>query len=482
MDQDELAKLLGLTDHDFDSSDSDSSDSDASSDDLDESEQESSSIDSDIANDFMHLFVDEDDVPEPPMSNLESTLMSSVETSVSFHDLTWLQNIGFPQARAVEALRGRTLLESLVYLYNSASISKETTPSFQSGQESLTLFGVSSEEMSATRQEEEMVLQAMFGPDFDSTTEPNAWFLRLDAAIPSEYLSKGTKPKARHILEIYFGQESVYPYEPPVIVFRDETDRLASRYVLAICAALHEKAKLWTGQPMVYSLVSWLQGSELEEFLSCPPPTYLKLAQEEQRAVSRQTSAVPSKTPQKKALTGGPLPRYNQLYYGVGVAITLKADQGTGRTVNGFIQEAGDHPRGVKVRLRDSRVGRVQFLTGLSFEAGVQTNKSNSSGLPSGFKNLSIKEKSTPPASPKVIPQKSKASASKNASFITGMGQVTQRSRSPSPVRVRNSVELKTKTFMPNMSKDALDRQSREIQNAFIKHQQSEKYIKMKAQ
>ncbi|KAJ3377218.1 hypothetical protein HDU80_003416, partial [Chytriomyces hyalinus] len=326
--------------------------------------------------------------------------------------------------------------------------------------------------MSATCQEEEMVLQAMFGPDFDSTTEPDAWRLQLDAAIPSEYLSKGTKPKVCHISKYIFGQESVYPYVPPVTVFRDETDRLASRYVLAICAVLHEKAKLWTGQPMVYSLVSWLHRNELEEFLSCLPPAYLKLAQEEQRVVSRQTSAVPSKTQQKKALTGGPLPRYNQLYYGVGVAITLKADQGTGRTVNGFIQEvltAGDHPRGVKVRLRDSRVGRVQFLTGLSFEAGVQTNKSNSSGLPSGFKNLSIKEKSTPPASPKVIPQKSKASASKNASFITGMGHVTQRSRTPSPVRIRNSVEsVKTKTFMPNMSKDTLDRQSHEIQNATL--------------
>ncbi|TPX44770.1 hypothetical protein CcCBS67573_g10395 [Chytriomyces confervae] len=158
--------------------------------------------------------------------------------------------------------------------------------------ESLTLFGVSAQEMSATRQEEEMVLQAMFGPDFDSTTEPDAWH------------------------------------------------RLASRYVLAICAALHEKAKLWTGQPMVYSLVSWLQGSELEEFLSCPPPAYLKLAQEEQRAVSRQTSAVPSKTQQKKALTGGPLPRYNQLYYGVGVAITLKADGGTGRQTASTISTA----------------------------------------------------------------------------------------------------------------------------------------------
>ncbi|GAA5824311.1 hypothetical protein JCM3770_004460 [Rhodotorula araucariae] len=47
---------------------------------------------------------------------------------------------------------------------------------------------------------------------------------------------------------------------------------------------------------------------------------------------------------------------------GTRVSITLKADQGTGRTVQGVVAERltrGDHPRGVKVRLEDGRVGRV---------------------------------------------------------------------------------------------------------------------------
>ncbi|GAA5830430.1 hypothetical protein JCM11251_001345 [Rhodosporidiobolus azoricus] len=47
---------------------------------------------------------------------------------------------------------------------------------------------------------------------------------------------------------------------------------------------------------------------------------------------------------------------------GTRVAITLKEDQGTGRTVEGVVRERltrGDHPRGVKVRLEDGRVGRV---------------------------------------------------------------------------------------------------------------------------
>ncbi|GJN88537.1 hypothetical protein Rhopal_001503-T1 [Rhodotorula paludigena] len=47
---------------------------------------------------------------------------------------------------------------------------------------------------------------------------------------------------------------------------------------------------------------------------------------------------------------------------GTRVSITLKQDQGTGRTVQGTVAERltrGDHPRGVKVRLEDGRVGRV---------------------------------------------------------------------------------------------------------------------------
>ncbi|POY70591.1 hypothetical protein BMF94_6369 [Rhodotorula taiwanensis] len=47
---------------------------------------------------------------------------------------------------------------------------------------------------------------------------------------------------------------------------------------------------------------------------------------------------------------------------GTPVSITLKQDQGTGRTVEGTVSERltkGDHPRGVKVRLEDGRVGRV---------------------------------------------------------------------------------------------------------------------------
>ncbi|CAI7662949.1 unnamed protein product [Penicillium bialowiezense] len=50
---------------------------------------------------------------------------------------------------------------------------------------------------------------------------------------------------------------------------------------------------------------------------------------------------------------------------GTSVNIILKADQPTGRTVSGLVSDLltrGDHPRGVKVRLTDGRVGRVQSI------------------------------------------------------------------------------------------------------------------------
>ncbi|KAI9648897.1 hypothetical protein NHQ30_001463 [Ciborinia camelliae] len=62
------------------------------------------------------------------------------------------------------------------------------------------------------------------------------------------------------------------------------------------------------------------------------------------------------------------VPRIALLHPGTPVSIVLKVDQGSGRQVLGFIGELltrGDHPRGVKVRLRDGRVGRVQRVVGV---------------------------------------------------------------------------------------------------------------------
>lgn len=59
------------------------------------------------------------------------------------------------------------------------------------------------------------------------------------------------------------------------------------------------------------------------------------------------------------------VPLHNQVEPGTLVSIVLKQDQRTGRQVQGAVSQVltrGNHPRGVKVRLSDGRIGRVQRL------------------------------------------------------------------------------------------------------------------------
>ncbi|WP_438433159.1 YwbE family protein [Gorillibacterium sp. sgz500922] len=53
---------------------------------------------------------------------------------------------------------------------------------------------------------------------------------------------------------------------------------------------------------------------------------------------------------------------------GLEVDIVLKADQRTGRLTRGFVKElltnSPTHPHGIKVRLTDGQVGRVQAIVG----------------------------------------------------------------------------------------------------------------------
>ncbi|EME50252.1 hypothetical protein DOTSEDRAFT_165347 [Dothistroma septosporum NZE10] len=61
------------------------------------------------------------------------------------------------------------------------------------------------------------------------------------------------------------------------------------------------------------------------------------------------------------------VPNKQQVVPGAGVFIVLKEDQPTGRETHGIVQDLltrGDHPRGIKVRLSDGQVGRVQRMSG----------------------------------------------------------------------------------------------------------------------
>ena len=54
------------------------------------------------------------------------------------------------------------------------------------------------------------------------------------------------------------------------------------------------------------------------------------------------------------------------IYAGVTVDIVLKADQRTGKLTRGIVKDiltnSQIHPRGIKVRLSDGQIGRVQAI------------------------------------------------------------------------------------------------------------------------
>lgn len=76
------------------------------------------------------------------------------------------------------------------------------------------------------------------------------------------------------------------------------------------------------------------------------------------------------------------MPTIDQLAANTSVSIILKQDQPTGCQVQGFVAEVlthGNHPRGIKVRLTDGRVGRVQRLASVD-EAESGTSRGEELG------------------------------------------------------------------------------------------------------
>lgn len=56
----------------------------------------------------------------------------------------------------------------------------------------------------------------------------------------------------------------------------------------------------------------------------------------------------------------------NNIFPGAQVAIVLKCDQPTGKLTHGIVKDiltnSSYHPRGIKVRLEDGKIGRVQSI------------------------------------------------------------------------------------------------------------------------
>jgi uncharacterized repeat protein (TIGR03833 family) len=84
------------------------------------------------------------------------------------------------------------------------------------------------------------------------------------------------------------------------------------------------------------------------------------------------------------------VPAFREVVPGVGVSIVLKVDQATGRQVQGIVADvltSGNHPRGIKVRLQDGRVGRVQQIVdaGTARTVSEGLNSLGRNGEPNGL-------------------------------------------------------------------------------------------------
>lgn len=77
------------------------------------------------------------------------------------------------------------------------------------------------------------------------------------------------------------------------------------------------------------------------------------------------------------------VPTTTSVLPGASVNIVLKADQPTGRTVHGVVRDVltrGNHPRGIKVRLSDGRVGRVQSMASAAIPSTTATSAPTNGG------------------------------------------------------------------------------------------------------
>ncbi|CAM1503054.1 Fc.00g078300.m01.CDS01 [Cosmosporella sp. VM-42] len=107
-------------------------------------------------------------------------------------------------------------------------------------------------------------------------------------------------------------------------------------------------------------------------------------------------------TPQQAA---GTVPKTYQVIPGASVFIILKEDQPTGEETQGTVQDVltrGNHPRGIKVRLQDGQVGRVQRMgTGVaptgSGQVGGQAGSAASSRFTMRYSDVRNDEYSEPP-------------------------------------------------------------------------------------
>lgn len=91
------------------------------------------------------------------------------------------------------------------------------------------------------------------------------------------------------------------------------------------------------------------------------------------------------------------LPRASVVKPGVAVNIVLKADQRTGKLTTGRVADIltrGDHPRGIKVRLQDGQIGRVQSMSNGATPSAAAGGEAGQDRL-QGFARQPVREQRT---------------------------------------------------------------------------------------
>ncbi|KAJ3409007.1 ATPdependent RNA helicase [Chytridiales sp. JEL 0842] len=353
------------------------------------------------------------------------------------------------------------------------------------------LFNLTPTQIHSTQTSESHLLASIYPSPLFQPVSKHLWTLHLptDALKP---FCKPDKPYPDHfVLEIHFRTGSRYPYEPPLPILRDPTGAVGERQCLMVSLGLYKEAAGWVGEPMVLEMVGWLETLEAVRAVLEPPSVRVLEEIEACLRAQRVASAggggkaksmsvvLPAYTPplnnnkkktvqqQVRPSRGSPVPRYREVGKGVGVAITLKKDQGTERTVSGYIQDvltAGDHPRGIKVRLTDGQVGRVQFLTGETEPKNITSDSVSKLGS-----ELNKKLHLNPPE--------------KNP-IITGFGPRP----TPPPLVIEPEIQAQIhhhhpiKPFRPNIPAHQIAKESQEMLKDFEKLRKTPAYLSMQKQ
>jgi hypothetical protein len=252
--------------------------------------------------------------------------------TVSVEDFLWLQSLGFSKTTVVKMLSQNPNQDTLITLKQLYLDGLGEPHIFN---DSLSLFGITLPTARQKRDEESAILQSIYGSSFNPVSSEK-WTIKVD--IP-HFLSTGSSTgniimESRCMLEFLFTRDSAYPFEPPLTFFKDTSGKIPRHIQLILSIGLYKYAKSLVGESMIFECVDWLQGSGAADLIQNIPESMRKLYTEPfYSSVDTPTTA------RQQIKSSGPIPKYSQLSYGVGVAVTLKEDQGTGRTVNGFVYE-----------------------------------------------------------------------------------------------------------------------------------------------